>query len=100
MMRWTRCTNRLMKTNGRAPSIPQRRSAIVVGAGLAGAAVCERLCARGWSVTLFERHAGPAREASGNHAGAFHPLASPDDSLFARVTRAAFLASLQGWSAL
>jgi tRNA 5-methylaminomethyl-2-thiouridine biosynthesis bifunctional protein len=85
---------------GRIISIPERRNASVVGAGLAGAAVCERLCARGWNVTLLERHAGPAREASGNHAGAFHPLVSPDDSLFARITRAAFLASLQRWSAL
>jgi tRNA 5-methylaminomethyl-2-thiouridine biosynthesis bifunctional protein len=86
--------------NGRAVSSPQSRTATVVGAGLAGAAVCERLCARGWSVTLLERHAGPAREASGNHAGAFHPLVSPDDSVFARVTRAAFLASLQRWPGL
>jgi len=85
---------------GRLVSTPEKRSATVVGAGLAGAAVCERLCARGWSVTLFERHAGPAREASGNHAGAFHPLVSPDDSLFARVTRAAFLVSLQRWPEL
>jgi tRNA 5-methylaminomethyl-2-thiouridine biosynthesis bifunctional protein len=80
--------------------VKQERTATVVGAGLAGAAVCERLCARGWSVTLLERHPGPAREASGNHAGAFHPLVTPDDSVFARVTRAAFLASLHRWSLL
>ena len=85
---------------GRIFSTPEKKSATVIGAGLAGAAVCERLCARGWSVTLLERHAGPAREASGNHAAAFHPLVSPDDSVFARVTRAAFLASLQRWSSL
>jgi len=82
------------------PSFPQERKATVIGAGLAGAAVCERLCARGWNVTLLERNAGPAREASGNHAGAFHPLVTPDDSLFARATRAAFLASLQRWASL
>ena len=85
---------------GRPAAVPRDRTATVVGAGLAGAAVCERLCARGWNVTLLERHAGPAKEASGNHAGAFHPLVSPDDSIFARVTRAAFLASLQKWSLL
>ena len=88
------------RKTARALSVPINRTATVVGAGLAGAAVCERLCARGWRVTLLERHAGPAREASGNHAGAFHPLVSPDDSIFARVTRAAFLASLQRWSSL
>jgi tRNA 5-methylaminomethyl-2-thiouridine biosynthesis bifunctional protein len=84
---------------GRTPFIPQR-SAAVVGAGLAGAAVCERLCARGWDVTLYERHAGAAQEASGNHAGTFHPIITPDDSLFARLTRAAFLASLKRFTSL
>ena len=81
------------------PVRPQRK-ATVVGAGLAGAAVCERLCARGWEVTLHEKHAEPAAEASGNHAGAFHPVATPDDSVFARLTRAGFLYSLKNWSSL
>jgi tRNA 5-methylaminomethyl-2-thiouridine biosynthesis bifunctional protein len=85
---------------GRSVAFPTNRTATVVGAGLAGAAVCERLCARGWNVTLFERHAGPAKEASGNHAGTFHPLVTPDDSLFARITRAGFLAALTGWERL
>jgi tRNA 5-methylaminomethyl-2-thiouridine biosynthesis bifunctional protein len=77
-------------------SSPQRKAA-VVGAGLAGAAVCERLCARGWEVDLYERHAAPAQEASGNHAGAFHPIVTPDDSVFARLTRAGFMYSLRRW---
>ncbi len=71
-----------------------------MGAGLAGAALCERLCARGWEITLVEKHAAPAQEASGNHAGAFHPIVTPDDSLFARLTRAGFLFSLQRFSSL
>jgi len=78
----------------------KERRAVVIGAGLAGAAVCERLCARGWEVELVERHAEPAQEASGNHAGTFHPIATPDDSVFARLTRAAFLYSLQRWNEL
>ncbi len=85
---------------GRSGHERRSRMASVVGAGLAGAAVCERLCARGWEVTLYERHAGPAREASGNHAGTFHPLVTPDDSVFARITRAGFLASLASWEKL
>ena len=76
------------------------RKAIVVGAGLAGAAVCERLCSRGWEVELHERHAQPAQEASGNHAGTFHPIVTPDDSVFARLTRAGFLYSLRQWDRL
>ena len=82
------------------PAPAPKRSATVVGAGLAGAAVCERLCARGWEVDLYERHAEPAQEASGNHAGTFHPIVTPDDSVFARLTRAAFLYSAAGFKAL
>jgi tRNA 5-methylaminomethyl-2-thiouridine biosynthesis bifunctional protein len=85
---------------GQEISTFKKRTAAVVGAGLAGAAVCERLCARGWDVTLYERHAGAAQEASGNHAGTFHPIITPDDSLFARLTRAAFLASLKRFTSL
>jgi tRNA 5-methylaminomethyl-2-thiouridine biosynthesis bifunctional protein len=78
---------------------PERRAA-VVGAGVAGAAVCERLCARGWEVELYERHAEAAQEASGNHAGTFHPIVTPDDSIFARLTRAGFLYALRYWERL
>jgi tRNA 5-methylaminomethyl-2-thiouridine biosynthesis bifunctional protein len=78
----------------------KERSAVVVGAGLAGAAICERLCARGWEVELVERHERPAEEASGNPAGAFHPVVTPDDSIFARLTRAGFLASVSHWKKL
>src|SRR2546426_3138201 len=36
------------------PISTPRRNALVIGAGLAGAAICERLCARGWQVRLME----------------------------------------------
>ncbi|MEA3193085.1 MAG: tRNA 5-methylaminomethyl-2-thiouridine biosynthesis bifunctional protein [Betaproteobacteria bacterium] len=84
----------------RGETRPRDRSAMVVGAGLAGAAICERLCARGWQVELVERHAGPAQEASGNPAAAFHPVVTPDDSIFARLTRVGFLASISRWKNL
>jgi tRNA 5-methylaminomethyl-2-thiouridine biosynthesis bifunctional protein len=90
---------RNMRT-GTEVSLPKVKKAVVVGAGLAGAAVCERLCARGWEVDLYERHAAPAQEASGNHAGTFHPIVTPDDSVFARITRAGFLASFSRFQKL
>jgi tRNA 5-methylaminomethyl-2-thiouridine biosynthesis bifunctional protein len=74
------------------------RRAIVIGAGIAGAAVCERLCARGWAVTLLERQ--PERARDDVQAGVFHPVLTPDDSLFARMTRAGFLHALVRWRAL
>jgi tRNA 5-methylaminomethyl-2-thiouridine biosynthesis bifunctional protein len=82
------------------PLAMAERYAVVIGAGLAGSALVERLAARGWRVTLVERHAAPAFEASGNPAGVFHPLISRDDSSASRITRAGFLYALQRWAAL
>ncbi|MFL6709647.1 MAG: FAD-dependent 5-carboxymethylaminomethyl-2-thiouridine(34) oxidoreductase MnmC [Massilia sp.] len=82
-----------------APPAPAR-SAIVIGAGLAGAAACERLCARGWQVTLVERHPAAAMEASGNLAGITMPLLSKDDNQASRLSRAAFLFARAYWAQL
>lgn len=82
------------------PPAPPVRRAIVIGAGLAGAAACERLCARGWQVTLVERHPAPAMEASGNLAGITMPLLSKDDNQASRLSRAAFLFASAYWQRL
>ncbi len=82
------------------PPAPPLRCAIVIGAGLAGAAACERLCARGWQVTLVERHPAPAMEASGNLAGITMPLLSKDDNQASRLSRAAFLFARAYWQRL
>jgi tRNA 5-methylaminomethyl-2-thiouridine biosynthesis bifunctional protein len=82
----------------RAPA-PERR-AIIIGAGVAGSAACERLAARGWQVTLIERHDAPAQEASGNRAGIFMPLLSKDDNIPTRLTRAAYLYAQRAWQHL
>jgi tRNA 5-methylaminomethyl-2-thiouridine biosynthesis bifunctional protein len=76
------------------------RHAIVIGAGLAGCAITERLASRGWRVSLIERHDDLARDASGNPAGVFHPIVWRDDSIAARLTRAGFLYALHRWSEL
>lgn len=78
----------------------RERHAIVVGAGLAGCAVTERLAARGWRVTLFDAHDGPARQTSGHRAAAMHAHVSADDSLLSRLSRAGNLHALRGWAAL
>jgi len=82
------------------PAAPPVRRAVVIGAGLAGAAACRRLCASGWNVTLIERHAMPAMEASGNLAGIFMPLLSRDDNIPTRLARAAYLFALREWQRL
>ncbi|MCC8393314.1 bifunctional tRNA (5-methylaminomethyl-2-thiouridine)(34)-methyltransferase MnmD/FAD-dependent 5-carboxymethylaminomethyl-2-thiouridine(34) oxidoreductase MnmC [Paraburkholderia sp. MMS20-SJTR3] len=83
-----------------APFAHHERHAVVIGTGLAGCAVIERLAARGWHLTSLERHADVAQDASGNPAGVFHPMISRDDSVASRVTRAGFLYALNRWNAL
>jgi len=75
------------------------RSALVIGAGIAGAAACDRLAARGWDVALLERQPAPPA-GPGRQAGVFHPVVTRDDSLFARATRAGFLYLLHYWRGL
>ena len=87
------------KPRAPVPPAPERR-AIVLGAGIAGAAAAERLCARGWQVTLVDRQPQPAMEASGNLAGIFMPLLSKDDNVPTRLTRAAYLYALRHWERL
>lgn len=65
--------------------------ALVLGAGLAGAWAAHALRAQGWSVTVLDRHARPAQEASGNPGGLFHGSVSADDGTHAHLHRAAAL---------
>ncbi len=76
------------------------RHAIVVGAGLAGTAAASRLASRGWRITIVDAASGLASGASSLHAGSFHPLVARDDSLLARLSRAAFLHALDAWHEL
>ncbi|MDB5801513.1 MAG: 5-methylaminomethyl-2-thiouridine methyltransferase [Rhodocyclales bacterium] len=70
-------------------------NALVIGAGLAGTGITERLAARGWHVTLLDGNAAAGQGASGNFAGAFRPQPSRDDNLMARITRAGFSYALR-----
>lgn len=54
-----------------APLTGERR-ALVIGAGLAGCATAASLAARGWQVSLLERHDALAQEASGNPQGVLY----------------------------
>ncbi|KAA8702079.1 bifunctional tRNA (5-methylaminomethyl-2-thiouridine)(34)-methyltransferase MnmD/FAD-dependent 5-carboxymethylaminomethyl-2-thiouridine(34) oxidoreductase MnmC [Pseudomonas cannabina] len=54
-----------------APRVGDRK-ALVIGAGLAGCATAQSLAQRGWHVSLLERHAAPAQEASGNPQGVLY----------------------------
>ena len=58
----------------------------------------ERLCARGWHVTLVERHPAAGDGSLRQPAGIFMPLVSKDDNIPTRLTRAAYLFALRHWA--
>ena len=53
-------------------SLPHEKHALIIGAGLAGCTSAHALAARGWKVTLVERHSDIAQEASGNPQGVLY----------------------------
>lgn len=61
---------------------------LVIGAGLAGAAVAASLARRGVAVQVLEAGAEPAIGASSLPVGMLTPHFSADDNLFSRLTRA------------
>ncbi len=75
------------------PTKPARHEALVIGAGLAGAAAAWGLARAGWQATVLDRQAQPAQEASGNAGGLVHAIFNAPDSLHARWFRAAALAT-------
>jgi tRNA 5-methylaminomethyl-2-thiouridine biosynthesis bifunctional protein len=82
------------------PVPSHERHAIVIGAGVAGAAVCERLQSRGWRIDLVEARAAAPVHAAHEFAGVFHPHVSPDDAIRSRLARSGFLYAIARWLAL
>jgi tRNA 5-methylaminomethyl-2-thiouridine biosynthesis bifunctional protein len=76
-------------------SVRQTR-AVVVGGGLAGTLVAERLAARGWSVELVDAR----EERSAAAVGLVRPIANLRDAVNAQLSRSAFLYALQHYRAL
>ncbi|MEY3613549.1 MAG: tRNA 5-methylaminomethyl-2-thiouridine biosynthesis bifunctional protein MnmC [Pseudomonadota bacterium] len=79
---------------------PDKRLALVIGAGLSGSAVAHSLAVRGWSVTVLDQAPGVGSGASGLPAGLAAPHVSPDDNVLSRITRAGVQATLQRAQAL
>lgn len=78
---------------GREPLAPGAKHAVIVGAGLAGAACALALAREGVACTVVDALAAPAQASSGNPAGLFHGTVNPDDGPHARFNRAAALAT-------
>ncbi|MCO7517795.1 bifunctional tRNA (5-methylaminomethyl-2-thiouridine)(34)-methyltransferase MnmD/FAD-dependent 5-carboxymethylaminomethyl-2-thiouridine(34) oxidoreductase MnmC [Pseudomonas guariconensis] len=69
---------------------PGARQALVIGAGLAGSASAASLAARGWQVSVLERHDAPAREASGNPQGVLYLKLSAHGTALSQMILAGF----------
>lgn len=73
------------------PPLPNGpRTALVIGAGLAGCATAASLAARGWQVTLLERHGEVAAEASGNPQGVLYLKLSAHHTSLSRLIVSGF----------
>ena len=77
------------------PPPSTEKKAIVVGAGLAGSLIAERLCASGWRVELFDRQPAAAMETSSNLTAVMLPMLSLDDNRSSRLNRACYLHALR-----
>lgn len=78
--------------------VKNTQSAIVVGAGLAGATTAFALAQAGYQVRVLEQHSQVANEASGNLAGTLHPLVTVDWNLRSAFYQLGYEAS-QRWLA-
>ncbi|OYT78765.1 MAG: bifunctional tRNA (5-methylaminomethyl-2-thiouridine)(34)-methyltransferase MnmD/FAD-dependent 5-carboxymethylaminomethyl-2-thiouridine(34) oxidoreductase MnmC [Pseudomonas sp. PGPPP4] len=83
------------------PPRPQGpRTALVIGAGLAGCATAASLARRGWQVRVVERHGAPAQEASGNPQGVLYLKLSAHDTPLSRLILDGFGLTLRELQAL
>ncbi len=77
------------------PEAIKTGTAVVVGAGLAGASVAYQLAQAGWKVTVLEEKEAVASAASGNLAGTVHPLITADWNLRSQWYLQGFEATLR-----
>ncbi|QJD57721.1 bifunctional tRNA (5-methylaminomethyl-2-thiouridine)(34)-methyltransferase MnmD/FAD-dependent 5-carboxymethylaminomethyl-2-thiouridine(34) oxidoreductase MnmC [Pseudomonas sp. gcc21] len=78
-----------------APAETGGRRALIIGAGLAGCCTAFSLARRGWRVTVIERHASEAQEASGNPQGILYCKLSPHQTRLSRFIQASYAYSLR-----
>lgn len=79
----------------RPPFYSLHKNAIVIGGGIAGTATSRALASRGWQVTLIERHAEIAAEASGNPLGILYPRLAGQDIALSRLAQHGYLYTLR-----
>ncbi|WP_417223843.1 bifunctional tRNA (5-methylaminomethyl-2-thiouridine)(34)-methyltransferase MnmD/FAD-dependent 5-carboxymethylaminomethyl-2-thiouridine(34) oxidoreductase MnmC [Amphritea sp.] len=69
------------------------KTAIVIGAGIAGCSTAHSLAKRGWKVTLVDKNSQIAAEGSGNHQGALYAKLPIEPIPTSRIHLSGFLYS-------
>ena len=76
------------------PRSPGTR-ALIIGAGMAGAATARSLAERGWQVRIIDTHSKPAGEASGNPQGMLYTRLSGHSTVLSRFITQGYFYSLK-----
>lgn len=74
----------------RPPQAHRQRTALVIGAGLAGCATAASLARRGWKVQVLDRHRQIAAEGSGNLQGVLYLKLSAHDTALSKLIVSGF----------
>lgn len=67
------------------------RSAVIIGAGIAGCSTARALALRGYRVTVVDRHGAPAQAGSGNRQAVVYPKLSLRDEQLPQINLASLL---------
>lgn len=78
-----------------SPLNTTQKTAIVIGAGIAGCATAHSLAKRGWQVTVIERLSHIAQAASGNARGVLYPRLASHDSMPDRLSLSSYSYTLK-----
>jgi tRNA 5-methylaminomethyl-2-thiouridine biosynthesis bifunctional protein len=90
---------RVMATDP-ATAAPASREVLIIGGGIAGAAVAQQFARRHWKSTLVDAASPLPGGASAIRAATLHPHLSPDDALLSRLVRNGFLQAVAAWRML
>lgn len=71
----------------------KNKTAIVIGAGMAGCLISAALAKRNWQITLLDKHSSIANEGSGNPNAILMPRLSVDHDIQSQLTLQGFLYS-------
>jgi tRNA 5-methylaminomethyl-2-thiouridine biosynthesis bifunctional protein len=78
---------------------PQHHAVVVIGAGIAGAAIANALLEQGQAVCVVDAAAGPATACSSHAYAIAHPHIGRGSARLLRLTRIAFLLAEAQWGA-